>query len=92
MRLMVGLVAAPAAISTVQPVTTHVTRFVCRPTAHSVALIVAYTSVADCGLLAQRGPAQCLANPYFVQRRKSRHYARAIAGLPGCRHSRAEPL
>jgi hypothetical protein len=32
-----------------------------------------YTSMATCRFLAQGRSAQCLANPYFVQRRKSQH-------------------
>jgi len=32
-----------------------------------------YSSMAACRLSAQGGAAQCLANPYFGQKRKSRH-------------------
>ena len=32
-----------------------------------------YTSMATCRFLAQGRPAQCLTNPYFGQKRKSRH-------------------
>jgi hypothetical protein len=32
-----------------------------------------FTSMADCRLLAQGRGGQCLANPYFVQKRKLRH-------------------
>jgi hypothetical protein len=77
MRVMVWLVVAAATISLAEPVQgqTYDPRYpVCMQTYGPFGGInCSFTSMADCRLLAGGRSAQCLTNPYFVQRRKSRH-------------------
>jgi len=78
MRVMVCFVLATAMISAVEPVRaqTYDPRYpVCLQTYGPFGGInCSFTSMADCRLLvAGGGSAQCLTNPYFVQKRKSRH-------------------
>lgn len=77
MRLMVCFVVAAATICVAAPVwgQTYDPRYpVCMQTYGPFSGInCSYTSMANCRLLAQGRSAQCLINPYFVQKRKSRH-------------------
>ena len=77
MRVMICFVVATAAIWAADPVRgqTYDPRYpVCMQTYGPLSGInCSYTSMADCRFLAQGRPAQCLANPYFVPKRKSRH-------------------
>ena len=77
MRVMACFVVAIAPILAAEPVRgqTYDPRYpVCMQTYGPFSGInCSYTSMADCRLLARGRSAQCLANPYFVQKRKSRH-------------------
>jgi hypothetical protein len=77
MRIMVCFVVATAAISAAETARgqTYDPRYpVCMQTYGPLSGInCSYTSMTNCRLLAQGRSAQCLANPYFVQKRKSRH-------------------
>ena len=77
MRLMVYLVVTAATIWAAVPVQgqTYDPNYpVCMQTYGPFSGIdCSYTSMANCRLLAQGRSAQCLTNPYFVQKRKSRH-------------------
>jgi hypothetical protein len=77
MRMMICFVAATAAIWTAEPARsqTYDPRYpVCLQTFGPFGGInCSYKSMADCRLLSQGRAAQCLVNPYFVQKRKSRH-------------------
>jgi len=77
MRVMVCFVAATAAISAAETALgqTYDPRYpVCMQTYGPLSGInCSYTSMANCRLLAQGRSAQCLTNPYFLQKRKSRH-------------------
>lgn len=76
MRLMACFTVAAATIWIAEPVgaQTYDPRYpVCMQTYGPLSGInCSYTSMADCRLLAQGRSAQCLTNPYFAQRRKSR--------------------
>src|SRR3954470_11459982 len=82
MRVMACLVAATTAIAAGQSVRaqTYDPNYpVCMQTYGPFSGInCSYTSMASCWMLAQGRSAQCLANPYFVQRRKWRHDVSAI--------------
>ena len=75
MRVMVCFVLAATAIWLVEPAQgqTYDPRYpVCMQTYGPFSGInCSYTSMASCRSLAQGRSAQCLANPYFVRRRKS---------------------
>jgi hypothetical protein len=77
MRVIVCFVVTTATISAVEPVRaqTYDPRYpVCMQTYGPFGGIdCSYTSMVDCRLLARGHSAQCLTNPYFVQKRKSRH-------------------
>ena len=77
MRLAVCLVAAIAVTCAAKPVRgqTYDPRYpVCMQTYGPFGGInCSYTSMANCRLLARARSAQCLTNPYFMQKRKSRH-------------------
>ena len=77
MRLMVCFVVAAATICAAVPVwgQTYDPRYpVCMQIYGPFGGInCSFTSMANCRLLAQGHPAQCSTNPYFVQKRKSRH-------------------
>jgi len=76
MRVTVCFVLAAAMIWIAEPVRgqTYDPRYpVCMQTYGPFSGInCSYTSIANCRLLAQGRSAQCLTNPYFGQRRKSR--------------------
>jgi hypothetical protein len=77
MRVMVCFVVATAAVSAAEMARgqTYDPRYpVCMQTYGPLSgMNCSYTSMTNCRLLAQGRSAQCLANPYFVQKRKSRH-------------------
>jgi hypothetical protein len=77
MRLMVCFAVAAATLCATAPVwgQTYDPRYpVCMQTYGPFGGInCSYISMANCRLLAQGLPAQCLTNPYFVQKRKSWH-------------------
>jgi len=76
MRWMVRFVVTAATIWGAAPVwsQTYDPRYpVCMQTYGPFSGIdCSYTSMANCRLLAQGRAAQCLANPYFAQKQKSR--------------------
>jgi uncharacterized protein DUF3551 len=77
MRIAVCLVIAIAVTYAAKPVRaqTYDPRYpVCMQTYGPFGGInCSYTSMANCRLLARGRSAQCLTNPYFMQKRKSRH-------------------
>jgi hypothetical protein len=74
---MVWFVVAAAAIQAIEPARgqTYDPRYpVCMQTFGTLSGInCSFMSMASCRMLAQGRAAQCVTNPYFVQRRKSRH-------------------
>jgi hypothetical protein len=77
MRVMLCFVAVIAMVSAARPVQgqTYDPNYpVCMHTYGPFSGInCRYTSMYACQFLAQGRSAQCLTNPYFVQKRKSRH-------------------